>query len=78
MQCQLIIKDILVGHCLVLCNPCKLRPKKKALVSGPSLASIFGGNKKNRGEYKYRGKKTKMEINVQNVFYLVVYRLSIS
>ena len=26
MQCQLIIKDILVGRCLtlVLCNPCKL------------------------------------------------------
>ena len=55
-----------------------IRPKKKSLVSGPSLASIFGGNKKNRGEYKYRGKITKMEINVQNVFYLVVYRLTIS
>ena len=57
-----------------------LGQKKKSVGSNPSLASIFGGNKKNRGEYKYRGKKTKMETNVQNVFYLVlvVYRLSIS
>jgi len=46
---------------------CKAKKETVVLVS-----SIFGG------EYKYRGKKyAKMEIDAKNVFYLVVYRLTI-
>ena len=55
-----------------------LGQKKSLLFLVPRSPRFSEATKKNRGEYKYRGKKTKMEINVQNVFYLVVYRLSIS
>ena len=58
-------------HCFV-----EFRPKKISFF-GPSLASIFGSNKKIEANTNIEEKLQNENINVQNVFYYVVYRLSI-
>ncbi len=55
-----------------------LGQKKRQLVLSPRSPRFFTATKKNRGEYKYREKNAKMEINLQNVFHLLVYRIYIS
>ena len=52
--------------------------RKKTHSSGPSLPSIFGGNKKIESNTNIPEKNAKMEMNAQNVFYLVVYSITIN